>query len=182
MGKALFLGYNRETQWSTYLIMDLVDECLSSPALMGEIILTLKVNRKEMAARAQKGFIAAPELVEQIVQEWKIPFRQAKGAVERAIRYAEREGAEALSLPAMQRALQEEGIKIKPGEAFIRRAQEARDFLAKRAAEGGPSPRSLDRSISRLNQTLRKSRSWLHRKVRQQSAAKANLARMERTT
>jgi argininosuccinate lyase len=39
IGKALFLGYNRDTQWTKYLIMDLVDECLSAPRLMGEIIV-----------------------------------------------------------------------------------------------------------------------------------------------
>jgi argininosuccinate lyase len=180
IGKALFLGYNRETQWTKYLVMDLVDECLSAPALMGEIILTLKVNWKEMAARTQKGFIAAPELVEQIVQEWKIPFRQAKGAVEKAIRYAEKEGAEAFSLPVLTKALQEEGIKGKLNETFIQKAQEAQVFIAKRAAVGGPSSRSLDQNISRLHQSLQESRRWLNRKVKRQSAAKANLARMER--
>jgi len=180
IGRALFLGYNRDTQWTKYLIMDLVDECLPAPELMGEIILTLKINRKEMAARTQKGFIAAPELVEQIVQEWKVPFRRAKGAVEKAIRYAEKEGAEALSLPVLTKALQEEGIKVKLSEAFILKAQEAKVFIAKRAAGGGPSTRSLDQNISLLNQSLQESRRWLNRKVKQQSVAKANLIRMER--
>jgi len=180
IGRALFLGYNRDTQWTKYLIMDLVDECLPAPELMGEIIQTLKINRKEMAARTQKGFIAAPELVEQIVQEWKVPFRRAKGAVEKAIRYAEKEGAEALSLPVLTKALQEEGIKVKLSEAFILKAQEAKVFLAKRTAGGGPSPRSLDRNISRLEQSLQESRRWMTRKVKQQSVAKANLTRMER--
>jgi len=182
IGRALFLGYNRDTQWTKYLIMDLVDECLSAPELMGEIILSLKVDRKEMAARTQKGFIAAPELVEQIVQEWKVPFRRAKGAVEKAIGYAEKKGAEALSLPVLTKALQEEGIKIKVkiSEAFILKAQEAKVFIAKRAAGGGPSTRSLDQNISLLNQSLQESRRWLNRKVKQQSVAKANLIRMER--
>jgi argininosuccinate lyase len=180
VGKALFLGYNRDTQWTKYLIMDLVDECLSAPALMGEILLSLKVNRKEMAERARKGFISAPEVVEQIVQEWKIPFRQAKGAVEKAIRYAEKEGAEGLSLPALTKALREEGIKIKLSEAFIRTAQEAQFFIARRNAVGGPSPRSSENNISLLRQSLQKSRRWLNRKVRQQAAARTNLARMER--
>ncbi len=133
-----------------------------------------------MAARAHQGFIAAPELVEQIVQEWKIPFRQAKGAMERAIRYAEKEGAEGISLPVLTKALREEGIRIKLSEAFIREAQEAQFSVARRNAVGGPSPRSSDKNISLLKQTLQKSRRWLNRKLRQQAAAKTNLARMER--
>jgi argininosuccinate lyase len=180
IGKALFLGYNRDTQWTKYLIMDLVDECLSAPELMGEIILTLKLNRKEMTARAKKGFIAAPELVEQMVQEGKISFRQAKGAVEKAIRFAEKEGAEGLTLPVLKEALQEEGLKINVTEAFVQEVQEGQVLIAKRAAIGGPSPRVLDKSISRLKQSLQKSRRWLTRKIKQQSAAKGDLIRMER--
>ena len=180
IGKALFLGYNRDTQWTKYLVMDLVDECLSAAPLMGEIVSSLKINRKEMEARSQAGFITAPELVEQMVQEFKIPFRQAKGAAERAVRYAEKEGAEGITLPVLRKALQEEGLKIKMTGAFLQKAQEARVFIAKRAAAGGPSPRSLDKNISSLKQTLQESHRWLKQKNTRQSLAKTKLTRMER--
>ncbi|HXZ36866.1 MAG TPA: argininosuccinate lyase [Thermodesulfobacteriota bacterium] len=179
IGKALFLGYNRDTQWTKYLILDLVDECLSAAPLMGEIISSLKISRKEMEARSQAGFIAAPELVEQMVQEWKIPFRQAKGAVEKAIRYAEKEGFKVLPLPLLQKASQEEGLKIKMTKSFARRSQKGYDFISKRVAVGGPSPRSLDRNISTLKRTLQEFHRWLKQKVTEQSRAKMKLARME---
>lgn len=178
IGKALFLGYNRDTQWTKYLVMDLIDECLAAPQLMGEIIVSLKINPKEMAARSQKGFITAPELVEQMVREWKIPFRQAKGAAEKAVRYAEKEGAEGITLPVLRKALQEEGLKIKMTGAFLQKAQEARVFIAKRAATGGPSPRSLDKNISSLKQTLQEFHRWLKQKNTRQSLAQRRLAEM----
>jgi argininosuccinate lyase len=180
IGKALFLGYNRDTQWTKYLVMDLVDECLAATPLMGEIVSSLKINRKEMEARSQAGFITAPELLEQMVGAFKIPFRQAKGATERAVRYAEKEGAEGIALPVLRKALQEEGLKIKMTGAFLQKAQEARVFIAKRAAVGGPSPRSLDKNISSLKQTLQEFRRWLKQKNTRQSLAKTKLARMER--
>jgi argininosuccinate lyase len=180
IGKALFLGYNRDTQWTKYLVMDLIDECLAAPPLMGEIIVSLKINPKEMAARSQKGFITAPELVEQMVREWKIPFRQAKGAAERAVRYAEKEGAEGITLPGLRKALQEEGLKIKMTGAFLQKAQEARVFIAGRAAAGGPSPRSLDKNISSLEQTLQEFYRWLKQKKTRQSLAQRRLAEMEK--
>ena len=180
IGKALFLGYNRDTQWTKYLVMDLIDECLAAPRLMGEIIVSLKINPKAMAARSQKGFITAPELVEQMVREWKIPFRQAKGAAERAVRYAEKEGAEGISLPVLRKALQEEGLKIKITGAFLQKAQEARVFIAKRAAAGGPSPRSLDNNISSLKQTLQEFYRWFKQKKMRQYLAQRRLAEMEK--
>ncbi len=179
IGKALFLGYNRDTQWTKYLVMDLIDECLAAPQLMGEIIVSLKINPKEMAARSEKGFITAPELVEEMVREGKIPFRQAKAAAERAVRYAEKEGAEGITLPVLRKALQEEGLKIKMTGAFLQKAQEARVFIAKRDAVGGPSPRSLDKNISSLKQTLQEFHRWLKQKNTRQSLAKTKLARME---
>ena len=179
IGKALFLGYNRDTQWTKYLIMDLVDECLSAAPLMGEMVSSLKISQKELEARSQAAFIAAPELVEQMVQECKIPFRQAKGAVERAIRYAEKEGFKVLTLPLLQRASREEGLKIKLIESLAQRAQKGHDFISKRAAVGGPSPQSLDCKISTLKQTLQEFQRWLKQKATEQSRAKMKLARME---
>jgi argininosuccinate lyase len=132
-----------------------------------------------MEARSQAGFIAAPELVEQMVQEWKIPFRQAKGAVEKAIRYAEKEGFKVLPLPLLQKASQEEGLKIKMTESFAQRAQKKYDLISRRDAAGGPSPRSLNCSISTMQQTLQEFHRWLRQKATEQSRAKIKLARME---
>ena len=179
IGKALFLGYNRDTQWTKYLIMNLVDECLSAAPLMGEMVSSLKISQKELEARTQAAFIAAPELVEQMVQEWKIPFRQAKGAVERAIRYAEKEGFKVLPLPLLQKASQEEGLKIKMTKSFAQRAQKGYDIISRRDVAGGPSPRSLNCSISAMKQTLQEFHRWLRQKATEQSRAKMKLARME---
>jgi argininosuccinate lyase len=180
IGKALFLGYNRDSQWTKYLIMDLIDECLAAPQLMGEIIVSLRVKPKEMGARSQKGFITAPELLEQMVQERKIPFRQAKEAVERAIRYAEEEGLEVIPLPLLQKASQKAGLEIKLTESFVEKAQKGGACISKRTAVGGPSPRSLNRNISILGQTLQEFHRWLKQKSAQQSLSKGKLARMER--
>jgi hypothetical protein len=80
----------------------------------------------------------------------------------------------------LRKALQEEGLKIKMTGAFLQKAQEARVFIAKRAAAGGPSPRSLDKNISSLKQTLQESHRWLKQKNTRQSLAKTKLTRMER--
>ncbi len=180
IGKALFLGYNRDTQWTKYLILDLLDETQSAAPLMGEILSLVKIYRKEMAVRSQKRFITSPEVVEQMVQEGRISFRQAKGAVEKAIRYAEKEGFEALPFPLLQKTSQEEGLEIKLTESFVQRSQKGEDILLKRAAVGGPSPRSLDKNITILKRGLHKCHLWLKQKTAQQSRAKAKLARMER--
>lgn len=92
IGKSLFLGYNRDTQWTKYLIIDLIDECSLAPRVMSEIVATLQVNEKKAAALCQMGFIAAPDLLELLVQKESLPFRQAKAVVEKAVKYSEGKG------------------------------------------------------------------------------------------
>jgi argininosuccinate lyase len=179
IGKSLFLGYNRDTQWTKYLIMDLVDECLFTPQLMGEIIGSLKINRKEMAEKCQAGFITAPDLLEQLVQGFKVPFRQVKEAMEKAVKYSEEEGVEFVTWGALRRALQEKNIRIDLGEKLIVAAQDPRLMVSRRKAVGGTSKEALQKNIFSLTQSLLVSRRWVAQKERQQSRAQARLVKME---
>jgi len=132
IGRALFLGYNRDTQWSKYLIMDLIDECLPVPPIMAEIVGSLRIHTDKLSTLCQKGFIAAPDILERLVQDGGLPFRQAKVAVEKAVKYSEAEGGEQISLSALKRSLQEEGISLKMEQRFIPMAQDPQVIVAGR--------------------------------------------------
>ena len=180
IGKANFLGYNRDTQWAKYLIMDLVDESIPAPKLMSEIIASLRVNEKEMATLCQERFISAPDLLERIVQDWGVPFRKAKVAVEKAVRYSEAEGGQQVSISALRRAAKEEGINLKIDAKFVQAAQESRDIVSRRKVIGGTSPQALQRSIVSIFRQSQSIQRWLTEKRKQQSAAKNQLIRAER--
>jgi argininosuccinate lyase len=90
---------------------------------MAEILASIQVNGKRAAELCQKGFITSPDLVERLVAEWQVPFRLAKKAVERAVRYSEAEGADKISLSAFEQALKEEEISVSGDQKFIDRAQ-----------------------------------------------------------
>jgi argininosuccinate lyase len=180
IGRSLFMGYNRDTQWTKYLIMDLVDECLPAPRVMSELITSLQVNEKGMAAVSQMRFITAPDLLERIVQEWGLPFRKAKGAVEKAVKYSEAERVGSISFSALKRALQEERLSLKIDERFVLKAQEPRLIVARRKAIGGTSPQALQKNILSVSLQLHTLQRWLSRKRQQQSTAKTRLAEMER--
>ncbi len=179
IGKALFLGYNRDTQWTKYLVMDLLDECTPAPKIMEEIINSLQFDQKKMTSLCRKGFITAPDLLEQIVQKGNVSFRQAKDALEKAVKYSEGEGVEHISSFALQKALKEEGLKAKMEEKMIGLAQEPRQIVSRRKAIGGTSPQALGRNILSLNRSLKISRKWLTKKRAQQSLAQSRLGEME---
>jgi argininosuccinate lyase len=180
IGKALFLGYNRETQWTKYLIMDLIDECFYAPRVLSEIIASLQINEKEMAALCQKRFIAAPDLLERIVQEWAVPFRKAKAAMEKAVRYSEVQGGEWVSISSLKRALKEESLDLNIDERGILAAQEPRLIVSRRKAIGGTSPEALQKNFLSVSRQLQILQGWLKEKRNKQSLAKSRLAEMER--
>ncbi|MBI4495599.1 MAG: argininosuccinate lyase [Deltaproteobacteria bacterium] len=177
LGRSLFLGYNRETQWSKYLVMDLLEESLPAPGLISEVVRSLKANERGMAAACAKGFIAAPDLLEWIIQRWKIPFRKAKAVMEKAVRYSEQEGSDRVSLAAWQKAWEGDDLGIDPGE--FQAAQEPAFILSRRRSLGGPSGPALERSFESVSRQLKEARAWLRGKRRQQAAALARLSRME---
>jgi argininosuccinate lyase len=180
IGKALFLGYNRDTQWTKYLIMDLIDECFSAPRVISEIIASLRINQKEMAALCRKGFIAAPDLLERIIQEWGVPFRRAKVAMEKAVKHSEAEGGEFISASALNWALKEEGLGLKMDERSILAAQEPREIVSRRKAIGGSSPQALQKNLLSASCQSQILQRWLREKKNKQSRAKTRLAKMER--
>ncbi len=180
MGKANFLGYNRDTQWTKYLIMDLIDECFYGPRIMSEIVSSLQINESQMAALSQKRFIAAPDLLERIIQEWGAPFRKAKVAVEKAVKYSEAEGFEHLSLSALKRALKEEGLNLKVDARVVQAAQEPRNIVSRRKAIGGTSPQALQKNTRFVSRQLQVMQKWIVQRRKQQAAAKTCQAELEK--
>jgi len=178
IGRSQFLGYNRDTQWTKYLIMDLLDECLPVPKIMGEIVASLQVKEKKITALSRKGFITAPDLLEAVVQEGKIPFRLAKKALEKAILYSGKEGAERITDSALRRALREESLDWPANEALVHKFQNEKFIVSRRKAVGGTSPAALEKNITQLLRTRRRYSRWLAAQKRAISAAQSRLQEM----
>ena len=109
-GKGTLIGYNRDSQWTKYLISDLIDECISAPSVIKGIFETLTVNKEKMHYWTTKGFIGATSLLEQLSQQYNIPFRIAKIVVEKAVKYSTSE--EHVTHNALNKALNEENFNI----------------------------------------------------------------------
>jgi argininosuccinate lyase len=180
IGRSLFLGYNRDTQWTKYLIMDLMDECLPAVEVMSGIIDSLKIKEERMATLATKGFIGAPDLVEKLVQEWNLPFRKAKIIVERAVRYTEAAGMDQVSSAALGKALEEEESSLKISERFVLETQKPEFIVSQRKTIGGTSREAMEKNIVALRGKLKSMGKWLGQKRGQEERAKVHLAKLER--
>jgi argininosuccinate lyase len=85
INSANLIGYNRDTQWSKYLIMDLIDETLPALPIIGELLSSLRVNGKELAMACQGDNLDATLKMEQEARKTGKSLREVKMAKERTL-------------------------------------------------------------------------------------------------
>jgi argininosuccinate lyase len=173
MGKSNFIGFNRDSQWTKYLIMDLVEECLPAPIVMKGVIETLTVNNTVMTSWCDKGFIGATTLMEQLINEFHLPMRQAKVIIEKAVKAST--GQEKVSFPALQQALADEGEGLPVTEAQVVNWQNPAIIISLTKSFGGPGKQSMKTSLKKLHKKLQKQKSWLLQKQKEKASAEALL-------
>lgn len=169
MGKANFIGYNRDSQWAKYLITDLVRECILAPAIVRGVIESLSVNRNSMEAWCHKGFIGATALLEQLSCRYNIPFREAKIIIEKAVKYSEDRNT--VTFDAVRKALDEENMHIPITKEQVARWQDPGEALKLTQSFGGPGEKSIGKSIKLLRKEAGQLNGWLKKREKEQTVA-----------
>ena len=177
-GRSFFAGYNRDSQWSKYPVMDIIDECKPSLNVMEEIVRTLRFNKKAALKRCEMAFITATDVVEWLVQKYHLPFREAKIIVEKAVKYSERGRSEKITFDSLKQALSEMKIKLTIKEKDVQGCQIPERILKERKTKGGPSPHVLKGEVKRFQKVLQRHRDWLKRKVDQVEEARSEVRKI----
>ncbi|MEK7376521.1 MAG: lyase family protein, partial [Candidatus Margulisiibacteriota bacterium] len=86
MLKGLPLSYNRDMQEDKEPLFDSVDTVKCVLVIMQKMISTMKINRENMKAAVETGWLTATDLADYIVEKG-IPFRQAHEIVGKIVRY-----------------------------------------------------------------------------------------------
>lgn len=174
IGKANFIGYNRDSQLGKFVIMELVEETLPALPVLQGALETLQVNKAQMKEWCHKGFIGATSLAEQLVSRFRIPFRMAKIAVEKAVKYSK--NASVVTYPALKRALKEEKVRIQISAAQAEKWQTPEAMVATTNSFGGPGKKSVAESTKRLSKEISEAKASLHHYKQQTVQARALLA------
>jgi argininosuccinate lyase len=179
-GKGLFVGYNRDTQWTKYWVMDLVEETKPALPVMTDVIRLLQVNRDQMIQKSRGGFIGATPLMEWIVISSGLPLRKAKVVMEKAVKYSEREGKEEVSYQSLMKALKEMKIDLPITEKDVKKIQSPERILSKNLSVGVPSIKRIQENLASLQEKVKKNRAWLTLQGRRIEKAKELMERMEK--
>jgi argininosuccinate lyase len=180
VGKALFMGYNRDTQWTKYWIMDLVDESKPALSVMTDVLRLLQVNKIQMSSQAQEEFLGATALMEWLVRHGSLPMRKAKMVMEKAVKYSEKEGSGKVSYRSLTKALTEMKVHLRIAEKDVEKMQRPERILAQVVSIGTPLEKRVKENIASLQRRVHVKRDWLALKRRRIEKAKDMLSQMER--
>ena len=180
VGKSLFMGYNRDTQWTKYWIMDLVTESKPVLSVMRDVVRLLKVNRARMVELAKKEFMDATPLMEWMASRFKLPLRKAKMAMEKAVRYSEEEGRENVTYESLQKVLEEMKMDLPVREEDVENFRHPDRVLSHVRGFGMPSERRVKENILSLRKRIKNQRSWWTLRKKRIERAKTLVSKMEK--
>jgi argininosuccinate lyase len=180
VGKGLFMGYNRDTQWTKYWIMDLVDESKPALSVMTDVLRFLHVNGTQMSKQAQEEFLGATSLMEGLVRRGSLPMRKAKMVMERAVKYSEKEGRGKVSYQSLKKALTEMKVDMLMTEKDVEEMQRPEKILAQASSVGAPSEKRVRENIVSLQKRVQADKFWLVHKRKGIEKARGLISKMEK--
>jgi len=173
MGKSNFIGFNRDSQWTKYIVMDLLSECEPAPAVLTGVLLTMMVNTKIMETWCRKGFIGATTLMEQLVAMYALPMRQVKVVVEKAVKRSV--GQDKVTFTSLCQSLQEEGLALPITESQVAAWQEPETIIGLTKSFGGSGKKSMKQELTLLAKQLAGHQKWLLQKKKDKGKALKSL-------
>lgn len=176
LGKANFIGYNNDSQWTKYMVMDVVRECVSAPTVLAGALETMTIHKKVMASWCHRSFIGTTTLMEQLATQFALPMRRVKVIVEKAVK-ASTEG-DVVSAESLISALASEEVVIAVTPEQIAAWQDPVAAIALTKSFGGPGKHSMKMNLKQLGKKLAAQKAWLGQKQKAQESAKTLLLEM----
>ncbi len=152
-GQASFMGYNRDSQVTKQLVMDVILETRPALELFPSLVFGIRPDAGRMKEEAGRHFISATHFLEAFVAKTGVPFRKAKVLVEKAVKLSEEtDGADRITYGAYLAA-------GGPKEAFsadeLEAAQDPERIVDAYSSEGSPNPRLLLAQIAAMRKRVR---------------------------
>tara|TARA_Y100000748_G_scaffold215396_1_gene180686 strand:+ start:461 stop:1963 length:1503 start_codon:yes stop_codon:yes gene_type:complete len=149
--KGAMSGYNRDTQTSKYLIMDLIRECESTPLILQGVFESLKVNHKKMKELSETDFLNATDIADHLARKLNLPFRECYHLTAKSVKLSAPELK--ITNEALRKTLEEIG---QPAEIAddMNNMQEPLKLIEQRLHHGSPSPEQTRLQVKEFTNQL----------------------------
>ena len=144
-------GYNRDTQVSKYLIMDLIRECESVPFILQGVFESLTVNTKQMKKKCETDFMYSVDIADHLSRILDLPFRECYNILALAVKYSKPKNR--ITVDALEKSLKESGQPTEIVGNLIK-LQDPQNILKKRQHEGSPSAQQTLIQIDELSKII----------------------------
>ena len=150
--KGAMSGYNRDTQVTKYLVMDLIRECEEAPLILRGVFESLIINTVKMNEKCETGFLNSVDIADHLARNMELPFRECYHMLSRAVTLSEPETK--ITSSALQKTLIEFGH---PTEIALDLEQfnNPRKLVEQRHHQGSPSPEQTSLQIEEFSEQLK---------------------------
>ncbi len=149
--KGAMSGYNRDTQISKYLIMDLIRECEQAPLILQGVFESLTVNHKKMKELSEIDFMNSTDIADYLASKLNLPFRECYHLIANSVKLSEPEPK--ITSDAIKKSLVEYGHS-KGIADDLENLQDPLKLLQKRLHHGSPSPEQTKLQVKEFTNQL----------------------------
>ena len=150
--KGMNSGYNRETQWIKYIVMDMVRETKEAPAIFQDVFETIKTNPKKMLKNCEVGFINAVEFADYLARNKGLTFREAYHIVGSSVNHDRENGA--ITLETLNRVLHEGDYAFQLSEEEFSQLDDYQKIIHTKNSQGAPAPEKVLENIEKMRADL----------------------------
>lgn len=177
IAKGSLSGYNRDSQFTKYLIFDIVSECELAPVILSEVIKTIHVNKDVMRKFANIGFLNAVDIADYLTRKFNIPFRKSYYIVAEAVKLSDAEGE--ITYNNLTNALKKADINEEIDPKDFEQLSNPEMNVKLKNHIGGPAPDAVSKVIDNINRKLQKHKEWLSKSIEKINKAKEEIERIK---
>ena len=170
ISKGNISGYNRDSQMTKYIIMDIIRECKNAPKVLQGVFETLTVFPQTMQRHCQTGFLNAVDLADYLAKTHSLSFRECYELLSIAVKYSEKDGL--ISSSSLEKAIQKLGLQFTLDQKEITQFSVPSYIVAQRTHTGSPNPKKVEESIHQMNHLIQQKTKYFQNLQKQIDDAK----------
>ncbi len=168
--KGAMSGYNRDSQQTKYLIMDLFRECAAAPGILSGVCLSLEFKSDVMLEHCKTGLMNSADVADWMAQKFDLSFRDCYEVLSLAVKYSEKYGQ--LTYDALKKSIEEKELLIEISKQDVEFLNSPSAVINKKQHTGGPSSKSITNMIGSQSEVLGELKSQLQRVLQKTETAR----------
>lgn len=176
--KSLTQAYNLDLQELTPILWDSLDQIKPTLKVMTKHVKEIKPKPEKMLQHTKEGFATMTELANTIVRETEVPFRISHNIVGKLASQVLKKGKslDSLTIEDLQKASKTiHNKKINISNEKFKNALNPEKSVEMRTLTGGPSPKAVEKEISKIEDKIKKINEDIDKKNMNISKYKRNL-------